>query len=125
MTIVWNGDRARQAAEREAAIRVLRAGIYFKNEHKRRLGVSNPRPYKTPSKPGEYPRARTHALQNAVMTDVSSQSAVIVNGMRIRIGLSVNVWYGLYLEQELGRLGFEQSVRDLKPLVAEILGAKA
>jgi hypothetical protein len=56
------------------------------------LNVSNPRPYDTPSKPGEPPRKRTGWLQRNVLYELDEKT---LSG---RVGITRNARYGLYLE---------------------------
>ena len=62
-----NVTEAVETVRQEAAKRLLRAALFFQAQHQQRLGVSNPRPHKTPSRPGEYPRKRTGAGQASVV----------------------------------------------------------
>lgn len=72
--------------------RIRRLVIYFWTAVENALNVSNPRPYKTPSKPGEPPRKRTGFLQANVKYELDKQA------MAGRVGIAANAKYGVYLE---------------------------
>ncbi len=124
MPLHFNGDGALDKVKREAASRLLRAAVYFQSEHMRRLNKSNPRPHKTSSLPGEYPRKRTGAGQAGVVYAPASIEGIIKEGLRVRVGQTRNSWYMLFLELFKNRAGYLKTIQDLKPRVMAMLGVK-
>lgn len=108
-------------AQDAAAKRLLRAAVYFTNQHQLRLSVSNPRPYLTPSKPGEYPRQRTGAGKAGVVYAPSRIPDIIREGLVVRIGQAVNTKYMLILELARARKGFKQTAKDTREVIEMIL----
>lgn len=102
----------------------MRAALFFQAQHQQRLSKSNPRPYLTPSAPGEYPRARTGAGRAGVMIDPPSLAAVAAEG-RVRVGYVVNVSYMLTLEVARKRLGLLKTLQELKGQLKAIIEAGA
>lgn len=80
------------ALKKAAWENVLRAAVVFQTQVLQALNVSNPRPYKTPSAPGEPPRKRTGFLQANVQLDVDEAN------LTARVGILANAKYGAYLE---------------------------
>lgn len=115
---------AMDAAKTEAARRVARAAVYVQQYHQQRLSISNPRPYETSSKPGEYPRKRTGALVGAIVTDSLKNSDIIGRGIKAKIGVLKSALYGLILEEKKQRLGFKRTAEDTRKFVKAILEAK-
>ena len=132
MSLRFNGQAAKAAVLNEGAKRLLRAAVFFQDAHKTALKVSNPRPHKKPSTPGEYPKKRTGLGMASVIYGPTTNSDVIASGMRVRIGLTANIEtkdgprdnYIWILERKKNRLGFAHTAKILKPLVAAILGKK-
>lgn len=58
----------------------------------RALNVGNPRPYRTPSAPGEPPRKRTGWLQRHVLYEIDETS------LAARVGVGKSADYGIALE---------------------------
>ncbi len=123
MALALNGQAAMDQVRREGAARLLRAAVYFQAEHMRRVGKSNPQPYKTPSLEGDYPRKRTGAGQAGVVYAPDTPEQIAREG-RVRIGQMANSWYMLLLEFHRNRLGYQQTLADLRPRIAAILGLK-
>lgn len=119
---VWNGQAAKLALRNASAKGLLKAALFFQAQHQQRLAKSNPRPYVTPSQPGEYPRARTGAGRAGVMVDPPSVEAIAREG-RVRIGYVQNVFYMLVLELGHNRLGLLQTLKDLKGQLKAIIEA--
>ncbi len=72
--------------------RLLRVIVAFWTACLKALNKSNPRPYQTPSAPGEPPRLRTANLRNNVTWSVAP------DGLSGKVGVTANARYGLYLE---------------------------
>jgi len=123
MSFKWN-ERAFDRAKEEAAQRLQRAAVYFVKQHQAKLSVSNPLPYLTPSKPGEYPRKRTGALIGGVIFSPVTSDGIIDGNFKVRIGIMRGVWYGLYLEEKLDRLGFQDTLQTLRTQINTILQRK-
>lgn len=116
---------AAQPIRDEAAKRILRAAVYFVSLHKQKLGVSNPRPYETPSRPGEYPRKRTGWLQAHVAWEPTQVADIIAGGYSVRAGYVRNASYGIVLELFRGRLGLDETVRRHRQQLAALIGDQA
>ena len=87
----WNSGAERQVWE-AGWEGIRRATVYFWTLLQTAIGVSNPRPYLTPSLPGEPPRKRTGFLQANVLFELDKA------GLKSRTGVSTNARYGLFLE---------------------------
>lgn len=119
-----NAEAGRRTKE-EMAARLLRAIVFFQQHQQQRVGISNPRPHRTPSQPGEYPRKRTGFGQKGVVYAPGSVPEVIAEGLRVRAGQLANSHYMLILETKRDRLGFAKTFGDLAPQLKRILGQKA
>lgn len=88
----WNGPGA--VAELKAASwqAIQRMIVFYWTALQNALNVSNPRPYVTPSKPGEPPRKRTGFLARQVLYDLDQAR------MTGRVGVTRNARYGVWLE---------------------------
>ena len=110
------------------ARKLLRAAVYFMNQHQRRLGKPAPAVkrrgkvrYTGASAPGEYPRKRTGFLQANVWMDAWSPSEVVSYG-KIRVGLKSNAFYGAVLEVKYRRKGLRDTLSDLLPQLRALAG---
>jgi hypothetical protein len=130
----WYTEAAFQVLKKKAAQQLLAVGVFFVRSHANRLNVSNPGTrrkrrggrgsytvYDSPSKRGEYPRARTGALKRGQRYSPTTVEGVIANALTIRVGMLKNVFYGVVLEMRLGRLGLLKTLEDLRPLLREIV----
>lgn len=81
-----------------AAQRLLKDMLKLQAAHKRNLSRANPRPHKSPAKKGEYPKARTLNLRDAVVVE-PRDLATLTSSLRGRVGVLVNAEYGYILEQ--------------------------
>lgn len=96
---------------KDAAKVLLRNALVLQAEHKRRLSKFNPPPHKNSSKPGEYPRARTYNLRDAVVIEPASLAIIEQTGT-VRVGVQTNAPYGPILTKR-GRLGIAKTHADL------------
>lgn len=119
MSITWNGDEAKQQIAHASAEGLLRAAVFFQDVHRRRLNVSNPRPYKAPSKEGEYPRARSGFGRDNCVFEPSSVSEV-EKKQYVRIGFTKNAFYMLLLELRHRRKGLLDTLRDILSQLAAL-----
>lgn len=124
MSIIIN-DQAFEQVKLEAAQRLQRAAVFFVQQHQTKLSVSNPSPYKTPSKPGEYPRKRTGAGIGGVVFSPVDPRGIIEGGFKVRIGQMQNSWYMLHLENNMDRLGFQETLGRLRGHLNTILQGPA
>jgi hypothetical protein len=88
----WHGEEAMAQVKALTFERLKRAVVFFHTEVLAALNKSNPRPYTTPSKPGEPPRKRTGWLQRNVLYELDEKA------LEGRVGLTPNAKYGLFLE---------------------------
>lgn len=94
-----------------AARRLLRSALKLQARHKRNLSRANPRPHKNSAKPGQYPKARTYNLRDAVAIDPPALST-IEQRQRVRCGVLTNAIYGFYLARR-GFKGLDDSHFEL------------
>jgi len=120
MTMRWRGNDAMQEIRQRTAQKLLAIAAHFITAHTGFLNVSNPRPYVTPSKPGEYPRKRTGFGQRSVSFQPSSVTGVIAAGLKVKVGYLVNAKYMLILELYRRRLGLLETLRRTKPQLQAI-----
>ncbi len=117
----WHGDEAKARTRRQAAEGLLRCAVFFATAHMQALNVSNPRPYATPSREGEYPRKRTGWLQ-AHVTWAPQSVAEVERDQAVRVGYAQNASYGLILELFRGRLGLTETLEAVRPRLAALSG---
>lgn len=84
----WKGK-----LDNELSRRILAAAVLLQGEHKRDLSKMNPPPHRTPSLPGQFPKARTLNLRNSV-------AVVQVNAYTVRVGYWKNAEYILALVKQ-------------------------
>ena len=94
---VWLGGVARQA-EQAAWDGLRRAVVHYWTAVVNALNVSNPRPHKTPSRPGEPPRKRTGTLQVNVLYEFDRPA------LAARVGVGANAPHGPPLERGTRRM---------------------
>lgn len=87
----WNDDALGQI-KALAFERIARVTVEYHTLVLEELNISNPRPYKTPSRPGEPPRKRTGWLQRHVVYQLDEKA------LTGRVGPSVNAIYGVFLD---------------------------
>lgn len=109
MALKWNGDKLLAEMEDKVAQGLLRGAVFFQTTHRNKLNRSNPRPYDNPSKPGEYPKARTGFGRSNHTFQPSTVSGIKAEG-RVRIGYNRNAFYMLVLEMAKGRLGLRNTL---------------
>lgn len=119
MAVTWNGDARFHETQKQIAQKLQYAAVQFFNQHTQRLGV----PYPPASKRGEYPHKRTGFGQANVRYAPADAQAIIAAGLKVRIGIAENAWYMLHLEKAKGRLGFNRTLQDLRPVIAAILSS--
>lgn len=90
--LTWNATQATAEIQARGWQGIARAVVYLHTQLLHALNVSNPRPYTTPSRPGEAPRKRTGWLQRNVLYELDKDA------MTGRVGVTKNAQYGLYLE---------------------------
>lgn len=90
--VVWQGDDAEAEFQKELWERLVRMTEFTHAKMLQELNISNPRPYVTPSAPGEPPRKRTGFLQGNVQREYDQP------GLRSRIGVMKNAIYGIFLD---------------------------
>lgn len=111
-------SEAVQRRMRERAGKVIYAlATDFQGEVKKDLSVPNPTGA-TPSAPGQFPRARTFNLRDAVVVD-RTLAETIATG-EVRVGVLKSAWYLLPLVRRLKRLGLADSYRKARPRLARL-----
>lgn len=88
----WHGDEAKKQLDARQRQIIARITVYFWNQVQLALNISNPRPYVTPSKPGEPPRKRTGYGAGNVLYEFSK------DGLTSRVGVTRNAKYLAILE---------------------------
>lgn len=99
---------------KETDDRLRAAALLLQAEHKRDLSTANPAPHTNPSKPGQYPRARTYNLRDAV-------TAVMVKyGVEWRVGYLQSAEYIIPLTNRK-RKNVEDTAERIRPRINAIL----
>ena len=91
--INWYGDECAAKVEAAGWEGLAQAVTFFWRKCVEALNVSNPRPHKTPSRPGEPPRKRTGFGQKNVKYELDKK------GMRGRVGVGANAKYMAFLDR--------------------------
>jgi len=112
-----NTPRAVGAIEKQVQARLMAAAVLLQAEHKRDLSKANPAPHGNPSKPGEYPKARTYNLRDAVSIEK-------VGPYEVRVGYLRSAWYIVPLSIRL-RLNVRDTAERIQSRLNAILGRPA
>ncbi len=117
----WNGPAAQTFVHDAAWSNLVRAVEFLWNHLVVVvLNRSNPRPYTTPSLPGEPPRKRTGWLQQHVVREYDEGT------LTARVGVTKNAAYGLYLELGTKRMAARPwlmtTVNKLMPQMQALMG---
>lgn len=113
---MFDADAIVDEIRTKAAKKLLTNAVKLQVRHKRNLSRANPRPHKNSSSPGEYPKARTFNLRDAVAIEPTSLTLIEQTG-RVRVGVLVNAVYGEYLFRA-GWKGIIDSHNELKGMGA-------
>ncbi len=85
-------------ADQYAAQVLMRNALVLQAAHKRNLSKANPPPrFLSPAKRGQFPKARTFNLRDAVAIEPRSLAVIEQTGI-VRVGVLVNAAYGEYLK---------------------------
>jgi hypothetical protein len=87
------GDKAYESIVAAGYEQIQRATVFLWQKCTEEVNVSNPRPYVTPSQPGEPPRKRTGFGQRNIRYELNKD---LHYG---RVGIAVNALYMLFLDQ--------------------------
>lgn len=90
--IIWQGEAAKVQVKAAAWTNLQKCVVTFHTMLLSALNVANPRPYRTPSQPGEPPRKRTGHGQAGVQYELDEAT---LSG---RVGVTKAVVYMLFLE---------------------------
>lgn len=112
------GD-VRQALARK----LVAAAVMLVSEHKKRLSVGNPAPHDSPSRPGEYPRART-GFGRAQVDFEPKAPAAVATSLEVVVGLREPGWYLEHLAAERDRLGLTQTAADLRARLEALIAGE-
>ena len=74
------------------------------------------------SSPGEYPRADTGMLRNAITIAPKTTLEEVMRTAHIQVGIRRRAWYGAYLEVVYQRLGLSHTIRNMLPQLQAIAG---
>lgn len=91
-SLTWNGPQVLAELQAAGWEGVQRTTVFFWQKVVEALNVSNPRPYVTPSNPGEPPRKRTGWLQRNILYELDEAAKTG------RVGIGRLALYGAYLE---------------------------
>jgi len=108
-------DRFRQSV----AERLVACAVTLQSQEMANLSVANPYPYKTPSAPGEYPKARTFNLRNSIEYHPTALDE-IKRTLRIRVGYAARGFYGPILATK-GRKWMLDTLELIRPTLAKLL----
>ena len=116
----WNGDGkngAKAVVMRASWEAIKRVTVYFWTAVQNAINVSNPRPYITPSKPGEPPRKRTGWFAANVIYELDEQK------QEGRVGVTQGAIYGIFLELVMNRPWLLSTLRKVMPQLQGIVAA--
>lgn len=119
---------------RVAAERLLVAAHFLADQHRLRVGVANPPPrHDQPSRPGEYPKARTFTGRDAIDVVPDNVAEVLASDPpTVRIGYRPhgydpaaggNINYMALLELNRQRLGLRKTLTDLRPQLSALVAS--
>ena len=109
VTSKWNGAEAYKFVIDAGMGGIIRATEFLYGHLLQVLSVSNPRPYTTPSAPGEPPRLRTGFLRKNVVREYDHAN------LSSRVGVTENAFYGAILELYMNRPWLLVTVQRLMP----------
>lgn len=109
---MFDADAISDELRAKAAKTLLTNAVKLQLRHKRNMSRANPAPHTSPSKAGEYPKARTFNLRDAVAIEPRDLKTIEMTG-RVRVGVLVNAVYGEYLFRA-GWKGIIDSHNELK-----------
>lgn len=118
--MIDNTARRLRELDLEIARRILAAALLLQAEHKRDLSTANPPPHLNSSKPGQYPKARTYNLRDAVVVEPRSPAAIADNRLRAKVGYLVSADYILALTNRK-RKNVEDTAERIRPRLTAIL----
>jgi len=118
VTLAYKGIAERLGLALAAAATTLVA------EHQRRINIANPRPYKTPSRRGEYPKKRTGFGQANVMYQPTSPGE-IGKQQFVDVGYAANAFYMQWLHDEHNRKGIEETAKDMNAQLQAVVARVA
>lgn len=90
-------DAFEQRCREKVGKRIFANMLKLQAAHKRNLSVANPRPHRNPAKRGQFPKARTFNLRDAVAIEPSSL-ATVIQTLSGAVGVLVSAEYGHYLK---------------------------
>lgn len=101
---------------------LIRGALHVLTTHKNNLNVSNPYPYLTPSRPGEYPRKRTGFGQAgyALSTTNRNEIAAMLTP-RVLVGVSDAASYMETFLIDRGRKGIKDTMDAERSKVRQII----
>ena len=113
--ITWTPQQALAGLSEEIGRRLLKAAIIVQTELMARINISNPRPYQSPSKEGEWLRKRTGWAQAHVLYEPTSPAAA-GKKRSVRVGYGKSAFYAALWGEVWRRR------KGLRELMAEIEG---
>lgn len=113
---MFDADSIIDEIREKAAKTLLKNAIKLQVRHKRNLSRANPAPHKNPARRGEFPKARTFNLRDAVAIEPKDLATIEATG-RVRVGVLTNAIYGEYLFRA-GWKGIIDSHNELKAMGA-------
>jgi hypothetical protein len=115
--LIDNTARILEQLVRDTDKRLRAAALLLQAEHKRDLSTANPAPHRNPSRPGQYPKARTYNLRDAVTAEM------VKYGVEWRVGYLVNAEYILALTNKQ-RKNIEDTAERIRPRINQLLQGK-
>jgi len=107
------------------AERLQRCEAMYATWLQEKIGVSNPKPHNSPSRPGEFPKKRTGFGQAGVAFEPSSKEAIIAAGLFVKLGYIENAFYMELLVQKYKRLGIDELMKQKANDFAAILAGES
>ncbi len=113
----WYGDEVFEEIEEDLATRLLRAASFFYETHHRFITerYATPPNFLDPSKPGEYPKARSGGGADSLTWDPKTPEEIAANGFRVQIGYLQNAFYMVVLELSQHRKGLLDTLSACEP----------
>lgn len=90
--VTWNGEACKVQIKAASWKAIQKCVVVFWTMLQTTLNVANPKPYTTPSAPGDPPKKRTGWLQSHVLYELDEAT---LSG---RVGVGKAALYGLFLE---------------------------
>ena len=117
VTFKWRTKQYKKELRQAMLMRVIKAGLLLRNEHRKNLNT----PYPPASRPGEYPRRRTGRLRDGVLFEVGRGKAA--DGKyttAVRAVVRETTYYWVYLYGS-GRLRLHETLMENSERIKRVM----